>query len=138
MALDRLATLGRRKSYFDQSADEFENIQSKYNPEVPQSGPGLTASDWAGMGMQLYGGVMQDKAAEAERIRAERERDEMKALGLRQDRQSAQENERAAMQTDRSQNLSAASMLQQQRDNARGRSPEYSFRRSALRAIGAA
>jgi len=98
---------------------------------------GMGAADYAGIGLQLYGASLQDKAADEELKREEEQRKTDLLLNARNFRQNAAETERSAQQTDRSMNMKGIDMLTEQRMRAAQNAKQYSFRNSFLKAMGA-
>lgn len=97
----------------------------------------MGAADYAGIGLQLYGASLQDKAAEEERMREEERQKTDLLLNARNFRQDSAEAERSAQQTDRSMNMKGIDMLTDQRIRAAQNAKQYSFRNSFLKAMGA-
>jgi hypothetical protein len=123
--------------YFGRMARDYDRLQRKYGGY----GSGeITPADKLGMGLEISGAVLSDLSAEKERERElarEKEQEQLNLiLGGRRDRTAAEQFERGAQQTDRSQNLTAVGMLADQRSRAMENSRQHSFRRSFLRTMG--
>ena len=117
--------------FFDKQISDFERLY----PESRRTGRGLTGPDIAGIGLQLYGASLQDKAAEEEE--AERKRLERLSmiLGGRERRSEAQRDVIGDQQTQRSLNMGGANMLTEMRRNALQNRRLYSTRNAILGAF---
>lgn len=99
------------------------------------SNTGLSGMDIASIALQLYGSYEMDKAAEEERKRQE-ERDNMaRVMEGRQMRMAEKQNFESNLQNRRSQNMSAANMLYQMRNDAMNNRNMYGSRRAVLNAL---
>lgn len=107
-------------NFYNKQLTDFEKMYpgSTGTTAGVKSSNGLTGPDIAGIGMQLYGAKLQDRAA-AEELERQKEQERL-ALLLRgrEDRTAAQQFERGAQQTDRGLNMQGAQLLAQQRENA--------------------
>lgn len=99
---------------------------------------GLTSSDWAGMGLQLLGGYLQDNQAQKQ-AEAEREREDDLLAG--QNRQTALQRMIEAgkwqdqqNQQTRTQNLAGLNFLANMRGEASAEARRRSFRDTLLKA----
>lgn len=126
--------------FFGRMGRDYDRIQRDYGgygQGTSSAGGKMQPADWAGVGLQVGGAMLQDKAAEEELAREDELRRIQMMLDARNRRTDAQQFERTAQQTDRSQNQTGFSMLADQRTNAMENSRRYSFKKSLLSAMGA-
>lgn len=121
-------------NYFKKSLRQYENLQDQNNGADKAS---LGASDWAGLGLQLYGGLLQDKAEEEEQRRLDEELQTNRMIEARQQRLGASQMAQQLNQGQRAQNLTGFNALADQRVRAMDDRTMTSFRKSALKAMGA-
>lgn len=120
-------------NYFDKSLDDFRRLY----PDAGRSkaANGLTGPDLAGIGLQVGGAILQDRAAEEE-LRRQEEKDRLAMiLSGRNARSSAQQVEQGMQQSERGLNMQGAAVLAEMRSNALKNRRLYSTRRAFLGAI---
>ena len=125
-------------NYFGRMGRDFDRLQRSTGGYGQGTATGsMKPADYAGIGLQIGGAMLQDKAAEEELAREDELRRIQMMLDARNTRTAAEQFERGAQQTDRSQNQAGFQMLANQRGNAMENARRYSFRNSFAKAIGA-
>jgi hypothetical protein len=107
----------------------------RYDEQQQQNA--LGGADWAGMGLQLYGSSMQDKATQEELERQQEQERLAIMMEGRRGRAGERQSEQQMQQTERSQNMAGFGMLANQRERAMQNRRQYSFRNSFIKAMGA-
>lgn len=120
---------------FDYNPD---SLKQAAKVKAGTASPGLTKSDWGGIGLQLLGGYLQD-AQQQKQLEEQRKLDEN--LRDQQNRQSAiqrmidaQQWQDAQVQQNRKSNLEGLNFLSNMRDQARQDARQRSYRDAILKA----
>jgi hypothetical protein len=103
------------------------------------SNTGLKASDWIGLGLQLYGASMADRQAEEDQQKQDekdlKEKQENATLLWRKNRQDAQQFEEQMQNQRRGMNMQGLEFLANQRADAMKRGRYISLRNSFAKAL---
>ena len=99
------------------------------------SGTGLKASDWIGLGLQLYGASMADKQAEEDQARLDEQRTQDMVMRGRDTRTRAQQFEEQMQNQRRGMNMQGLEFLANQRTDAMKRGRYISLRNSFAKAL---
>lgn len=123
-------------NYFNRSLREFNNLQNNPTNRVGIANTGITGADLLGAGLQIGGGILQERGAKEDAARQKEMALLEMSLKNRQLTQQARNDVITQQQGDRSQNMQAFDMLSQMREGARSRGRLSSMRSDFLKAIG--
>lgn len=122
---------------YDYNPDELK-AQAKVRAGTATKSNGLSGGDWAGMGLQLLGGYLQDTQAQKQREEDLAREDKLNEQQMQQsalqrmiDAQHWQDQQN---QQTRQQNLSGLNFLANMRGNAQQEARRRSFRDTLLKA----